>query len=229
MLEPFSIDFNKPVPLFPLAGCVLLPHATVPLHVFEPRYRRMIRDVLKDSGLIATAMFDGDQWKSNYQGKPPIREHVCVGHVVRHDKLSDGRFNILLQGVCRARIEREVEHEPYRLAHVDPIDTSPPFELDYESERERLSRLLDDPDLKRLAAVGAMQNLMSKEVPTTAMVDLAVMVLCNDNNARYRMLAEPDLHARADWLKHYLEQTRTTLQLANKLGVSQSDEGYHLN
>ena len=229
MFEALSIDFNRPVPLFPLAGCVLLPHATIPLNIFEPRYRKMTRDALDGPGLIATAMFEGDEWKHNYHGNPPVREHVCVGHIVRHDKLHDGRYHIMLHGVCRARIEEEIEHDPYRLVQLDPVDTNPPFELDYEYDRDQLSELLDDPDLKRLAAVGAMQNWMSKQLPTAAMVDLAVMVLCNDPNARYDMLAEPELHARADWLRNYLEQTRATLRLADKLGDSQSEDGYHLN
>jgi hypothetical protein len=229
MLEHFSIDFNVPVPVFPLASCVLLPHATVPLHIFEPRYREMTRDVLEGNKLIAMAMFAGDGWKQDYRGNPPIREHVCLGSIVRHEKFPDGRYHILLQGICRAKVDREIEHEPYRLALLDPVDGDPPLEIDFEHDRQRITDMLEDPFVRRLAAVESLQNWISKEVPTNAVVDLAVMSLCRDDDARYAILAEPDLRARVDWLEHYLDQTRITLQLADKLGNGQTEEGYNLN
>ncbi|MEX0743958.1 MAG: LON peptidase substrate-binding domain-containing protein, partial [Phycisphaeraceae bacterium] len=67
MAESLTVDFSRPLPLFPLANCTLLPHAVVPLHVFEPRYRALAREALESSKLIAMAVFEGDAWKDEYQ------------------------------------------------------------------------------------------------------------------------------------------------------------------
>ena len=54
------------------------------------------------------AVFAGDAWKRAVPRPPPLRKAVCVGHILLHERLHDGRYNVLLQGVCRARIVREL-------------------------------------------------------------------------------------------------------------------------
>lgn len=229
MPEALTIDFAKPVPLFPLPSCALLPHATVPLHVFEQRYRQMTREALDSRGLIAMAVFEGDTWREQYDQTPPIREHVCVGHIVHHQQLQDGRYNLLLQGVCRARVVRELEHEHYRLAVLEPIETDAVMEIDLDDRRHRIESLLKRRRLKQLAAVGAIKQWLTREVPTVAMIDLMVLTLCQDSEQRYAMLAEPDVERRADWLEHHLQQTDELLALAERFGPGVSDEGVPLN
>lgn len=229
MPDSLMIDFAKPIPLFPLAACALLPHATVPLHIFEPRYRQMTREVLDSTGLIAMAVLKSPRSKHQNQSNPPLREHVCVGYVVRHEKLHDGRYNILLQGVCRAKIVREVEHQPYRLALLEPTELGTPMEIDLGEERARLEALLSDPLLKQLAAVSTIHQWLSREVPTAALVDLVILSLCQDPEQRYAMLAEASVEARADWLERYLRQVRRTLEMAQRLGPAVSEDGFPLN
>lgn len=229
MAESVTINFNQPIPLFPLAGCALLPHATVPLHVFEPRYREMVREALEDNGLIAMATFEGDDWKTDYEGKPPIKQHVCVGYIIRHERLFDGRYTILLQGVCRAKIRRELPHDPYRVALLEPTETDAPMEIDLDGHRQRIERLLRDPMLGQLASVSAIRNWMSQDVPTIALIDLSILALANNPGDRYAMLEQNDPERRADWLEHYLDQTRHTIQLANRFGPGKTEEGWHLN
>lgn len=229
MPEALTIDFDQPIPLFPLPSCTLLPYATVPLHIFESRYRQMTREALDSRGLIAMAVFEGDQWQQQYQGNPPIREHVCVGYIVQHQQLGDGRYNILLQGVCRAKVVREVPHDSYRLAILEPTETETPLEIDLSDERERLEALLDRPRLKQLAAVTAVHEWLSRDVPTVAMVDLAMLTLCGDVEQRYAMLAEPDVTQRAAWLEHHLQQTDDLLARAERLGPAVSEDGVPLN
>ncbi len=216
MAEERRIDFAHPMPLFPLPGFVLLPHATVPLHIFEQRYRRMTSDVLDSHGLIAMAMFEGDQWQHDYEGRPRIKPCVCVGYVVRHERLSDGRYNLLLQGVCRARVRQEVDHEPYRKALLDLTETNIPMEIDLVELRQSIERLLSDPLLKGLASVSAIHNWLSHEIPTAAMVDLTIMTVCGDASKRYDMLAESDLFVRAAWLRDWLVDTKRTLSIAQR-------------
>jgi uncharacterized protein len=224
-----QIDFAKPVPLFPLQACVLLPHATASLHIFEDRYRRMTRDALDTHGLIAMATFQGDQWRKNYDGNPPLRPCVCVGYIARHQCLDDGRYNILLQGLCRARIFEEIQTAPYRTARLEPFETDPPMEIDLEPCRDQIEELLADPLLRQWAQVGAVRNLLSKEIPTAAMLDLAVMALCRSSEERYEMLEEPCPCKRAEWLRRMLVRTRQTLSRAQRQGICLSRDGLALN
>lgn len=229
--QSLTVDFSRPMPMFPLRQCALLPHATIPLHVFEMRYRSMVRDVLDGSGLIVMAVFDGESWREDYLGNPPVRDHVCVGYVVRHNQLPDGRYNILLQGVCRAKINEELDPDVdgYRRVMVKPTETQPVMEIDLGNRRERLEMLINDPTLRQLAAVSALQNLITHEVPTAALVDLAILTVCNQVEDRYLMLAEADSDTRAAWLEKHLADTRTTLKVAERFGPGVDDDGWHLN
>lgn len=229
MPQSLSINFDLPIPLFPLPNCVLLPHATVPLHIFEPRYRMMVRDALADNRIIAMAMFEGNAWRDDYEGHPPLRPYVCVGYIIRHEALPDGRFNILLQGVCRARIVREVPHNRYRTAILEPTEVNQTMEIDLSDDRARLDQLLADPLLRQLACVSAIRNWASSEIPTVVLVDLAIMTTCDNLEDRYRMLAENSPHARVRWLEQMLTRTRRTVETAERFGPSISPDGYGLN
>lgn len=107
------------IPVFPLPNVVLFPRIQLPLHIFEPRYRQMVRDAAgKERPLIGMALLRGN-WRENYEGNPEIFPVGCVGAMVRMAPLADGRFNILLQGVREYRIKEEIFHKPYREAVVE--------------------------------------------------------------------------------------------------------------
>lgn len=227
--DTLTIDFGEPIPLFPLPNCVLLPHATIPLHIFEQRYRAMTRDALTGSELIAMALFEGDDWRGEYQGNPPLRPIVCVGHVIRHQELPDGRFNILLYGVCRARIHEELASDPYRQALLRPLGAQQPMEIDLEPQRGKLEELLNDPLMKELASVSAVQNWLSREIPTHALIDLTIMTVCEDIEQRYRMLAEGEVESRATFLIHRLRDLRRTLKTAKRFEPPTFEGQVHVN
>lgn len=229
MSESLTIDFRQPIPLFPLPNCVLLPHATIPLHIFEPRYRRMISDALDGRGLLAMATFAGDAWRQDYEGNPPLRPCVCVGYIVRHQRMEDGRYNILLQGACRARIRSEPAAGPYRKAILEAIDRQEAMEIDLTDTRTRLDNLLNDPVLRDLASVAAIQNWLSREIPTAALIDLTTMTVCDDTDQRYAMLAEADVHRRSAWLERWLRETRRTLKVARQFEPPQVADRVNVN
>ncbi|MEX0885701.1 MAG: LON peptidase substrate-binding domain-containing protein [Phycisphaeraceae bacterium] len=229
MAEAVSIDFSSPVPLFPLANCALLPHAVIPLHIFESRYRRMVADALEDAGLIAMAVYENARDAGGDGGDAPLRPHVCLGRIVRHEQLPDGRYNMLLQGICRARVVDELEHDAYRVAMLEPTEYTEPMEIDLSDARQHLEELLHDELLKQLAAVHAINNWLNDEVPTAAVIDLAVLTLCHGVEERYAMLAEPDPEKRAAWLEHHLQGTRRTLRMAQRLEPAVDENGLPLN
>jgi Lon protease-like protein len=108
------------LPLFPLPNVVLFPGVFLPLHIFEPRYRVMVEDALAGDRMIGMALLKPG-FEAEYEGRPPIYAVGCAGLITHADRLADGRFNIVLQGVERFRVQEEDDSRPYRLAVVERL------------------------------------------------------------------------------------------------------------
>jgi len=105
------------LPIFPLPKTVLFPGAVLPLHIFEPRYRAMIRDCLAEHKALAVALIreHGDRDAHDH---PAIETVAGVGLIVNHVKLADGRYDILVHGQARVRLEELPFVPPYRRARA---------------------------------------------------------------------------------------------------------------
>jgi len=138
----------------------------LPLHVFEPRYRKMVEDALASRRTIGMVLlkpgFEGD-----YQGRPPIYPLGCSGTIVEEERLRDGRYNIVLLGRSRFRVLAEHDGEPYRLAAVEEL---PDPEGDGPSLVELRERVL--ATLGRLDD-GAAVHLRDEVPPATLVNGLA--------------------------------------------------------
>ncbi len=108
-------------PLFPLPDVVFFPKTLLPLHVYEPRYRALASDALEQDRIICTALLKPG-WESDYYGSPEVYSVGCVGKIVQHQKLPDGRYNITLDGITKVSIESSVRLDPYRLVRVKPLE-----------------------------------------------------------------------------------------------------------
>lgn len=227
------VNFGKPFPLLPLEDVTLLPQQVLPLQIFEPRYRQMIANTLDESGQVAMAVFRGDRWKQEYHGSPPLKPAVCIGQIVQHEKLPDGRYFILLQGVCRARITAEIPpggEEPqrlYRLALLEPIGepTSPGTLIDGSPRlielRRSLESMLSHSPLKDMTHAGPVLEYVRKdEVPTTALLELISFTLLNNARLRYRLLEEGDVDRRAAMIETEL---RTLAALIDRARAHHDD------
>ncbi|MBX3228742.1 MAG: LON peptidase substrate-binding domain-containing protein [Labilithrix sp.] len=95
------------VPVFPLPQIVLFPHAHLPLHIFEPRYRTMLEHCLASNRAIVIAQLDR-------KGGDRINEYAGAGFITEHHKLADGRSNIVVAGRARVRLEELVFEDPPR-------------------------------------------------------------------------------------------------------------------
>src|SRR5271163_2101154 len=100
-------EFKGTARLFPLPNLVFFPHAMQPLHIFEPRYRQMTADALAGDRLIALVL-PRPGWEADNTGRPALHPVACVGRILAEQRLSDGRYNILLRGLSRVRIIDEV-------------------------------------------------------------------------------------------------------------------------
>ena len=191
------------VPLFPLPNVVLLPRAVLPLHLFEERYRRMAADVLSGDKRMAMALLRPG-WEGHYHGRPPLEPAVCVGTVVAHERLADGRYNLLLRGDYRGRISTEeidpseqVDPTAYRSATVEPLAEPSVLELDVEVERRRLRAMFAPGGRLASTPAGAkFHELLNSAVPTPDAADLLAFHLVEDVPAKQQLLAEPDPRRR---------------------------------
>ena len=116
------------LPIFPLPDVTFFPHTLLPLHVFEARYRAMVMDALaRDRRLAVVKLRPG--YEATYAGKPPVHPVAGAGEIVSWERLATGRYNILLKGECRVRIERERPSDTlYRVVTVGRLDDVPPAE-----------------------------------------------------------------------------------------------------
>jgi Lon protease-like protein len=231
------------MPVFPLDGVVLLPHATIRLFIFEPRYRQMVSDVLDGPGLLALATFDGERWQEDYDGSPPIRPAVCVGQVIHHEGLPDGTSRIWVRGVCRARVVED--HEPdgdrlYRAATVEPVERPhhPDLECTGSEDREGLLALVRTVPLSELPAVRSLvDQLQSHEggvdaVPTSVLLDLialGVLAGLGDRELMYRLLEEACPSERSRIVAERLGELASIVRLAGRQFDAEAPTGVSWN
>jgi len=115
-------------PMFPLPNVFLFPGMSMPLHIFEPRYRQMIEDSLDGPGRIVIAsVLEGRQ--DELAGSPPVHHIAGLGEIMRHERLPDGRFLILLVGLARVLIRETPSERLYRKVEAivlreRPVDAS---------------------------------------------------------------------------------------------------------
>jgi uncharacterized protein len=114
------------VPIFPLPDVTLFPHTLLPLHVFEARYRLLVIDALERNRRLAIARLRPG-YEATYAGKPPVHALAGLGEIVSCERLANGRYNILLRGEARLRIEQELPTDTlYRVVTGRRLDDREP-------------------------------------------------------------------------------------------------------
>lgn len=112
-------DLPATLPVFPLAGALLLPRAELPLNIFEPRYLEMIDDALAGERLIA--MVQPDESKPEGPHGPALFQVGCIGRITQFSETGDGRYLITLSGICRFKVGADLDVDtPYRQIVIDP-------------------------------------------------------------------------------------------------------------
>lgn len=182
-----TTDLPRTLPIFPLQGVLLLPRARLPLHVFEPRYRQMVEDCLDGPGRIVLGTIAAGH-EHEHLGAPPI-EPVCgLGEIGRHERLSDGRYHVVLVGVARVRV-REVESDRlYRQVEAEPIDES----VSASPEAMRVREEVCEAIRERVPDVGPIPEQM----PLSALVDFLSLRMEASHELMRRLFGETDPLAR---------------------------------
>lgn len=146
MKKPTPKPFKLPgkVAVFPLPNMLLFPQVEIPLFIFEPRYREMLKDILQGNKFMAISLLRKG-WQS-HQEPYPSHEIVGVGYVKAVIENPDGTSHILLRGLERARIVRYLQTEPYRIARVRAL----PDEVKNQKELSHLAQVLRQLFMQKL-------------------------------------------------------------------------------
>ena len=128
--------------VFPLPTTVLFPHAHVPLHVFEPRYRALVASALQGDGrLVIGTLKPG--YEPDYYGCPEVYPIACVGRIVEHELLEDGRSDIIVRGERGVKLLDFVATSPFRVATFAPGPVETEAEGDCEVRVQELRELIE--------------------------------------------------------------------------------------
>jgi Lon protease-like protein len=188
-------DAPRLIPLFPLPDVVLFPRVSLPLHIFEPRYRKMVADALAGHKTIGMILLRPG-WESDYYGRPPVFGRGCAGRIEACERLQDGKYNIVLRGLWRFRVVEEHAGEPYRLATVEPRPEAESPSADLEAARRKvlaaIGRAADGPTIMVLNSElphAAFVDALSQSLPL-APVERQSLLDCDTVAARYARLIE---------------------------------------
>jgi uncharacterized protein len=184
------------IPLFPLPGVVLFPHVSLPLHVFEPRYRKMVEDALEGHKTIGMVLLRPG-WETDYYGRPPVFGTGCAGRIEACEPLEGGKYDVVLQGVTRFRVVEEHAGQPYRLATVEPrpeVEAADTVDLDGLRRRvlAAIGRAADGPKVMVLNSDlphAMFVDALSQSLPL-APLERQSLLDCDSVAERYARLLE---------------------------------------
>nr|WP_044181747.1 LON peptidase substrate-binding domain-containing protein [Pirellula staleyi] len=192
-------QFSGQVRLFPLPNLVVFPHVVQPLHIFEPRYVDLLTEALETDRLIAMVLLEPG-WERDYGGRPAISPVACLCKIISHQPADDGRHNVLLQGVRRAAIRRELPmSQAFRRAEVDLLDDFYPSTT--AAKRPQLQRTLVDRARTLMPDNSAIQRqldeLLASQISLGMLTDIFAYTLGLSLTVKQRLLAEWNVDRRA--------------------------------
>jgi len=205
------------VPIFPLPNVVLFPKTMIPLHIFEERYRTMTRDALASDRLIVTALLC-EGWENEYEKSPAVHDIACLGKIETYEELEDGKYNLVLSGVQKVRVIREIPHSPYRLAEVEHLKDAACDEQSPEviKRRNRMAGLFSRfAELASSSEKSRTADIVSQYTFET-LVNTAAATLNLPAQEKQGLLEIDDLTQRCDVLIPVLQQQLEILILVRR-------------
>jgi len=214
------------VPIFPLPNVVLFPHVTLPLHIFEPRYRTMIEEALKGDRMVAMVLLKPG-WESGYDGTPEVFQIGCAGLIEDEVRLPDGRFNIRLRGLSRIEIREFVQDQPYRIASVRMlIDLNEDGGPNVEEEKRTVLGACASV-LQEMSGLPSHPFALDEGLPLAAIVNALAQNLSLDTTDKQELLETGDVVLRGRRLAALLNERWRELASMKAGLVTPGDGGVH--
>jgi len=217
MVRPMEMEIVVPdeVPVMTLPNLAFFPQALLPLRIFEPRYKEMLRDVLATNRLFAVAGLDSREDTAQFE---PLYRIATIGIVRACQGNEDGTFNLLLQGLARVEVKGIVNEQPYRSIHIKAL-TSQPGAGEDENRRLRtsLARLISTKQRLGGTVSGEFTRFLKTVEDPEIFSDLAAFSICEDSRLKQKLLETLDVHKRLELLNRHLRLEVESLKLRKKL------------
>src|SRR5512135_3592851 len=191
----------KRLPLFPLEDVVLFPHSMIPVHIFEARYRKMVRDALASNRLIAISL-QLEKEDPTGDAAPRVAKVASVGELVLAQELPDGRFNLVVRGRARIGIDAELpSDEPYRLVAAHEIPDDPSSQGGEIDEADTALRALVTGLAESIPNGGELlKHVAAAQDTPAALANVMAASLVADVRSRQRLLETTDIFQRLEQL-----------------------------
>jgi Lon protease-like protein len=197
-----SIKLPDVVPVMPLPGALLFPHALLPLYIFEPRYREMLDLALGEHRMFCVALVKPQraQWKStddffHIAGIGLIR--ACVGR-------GDGTSNLILQGLGRVRFSGFEQSAPFPIARIEPLESKVTSSVETDALAAKVLDLYSKFKESGRQLPEKVDEYLSRLGDAEMLADLMAATFVNDPLRRQQMLEEPVVNKRLRLLIQYL-------------------------
>ena len=202
------------LPLFPLPNVVLFPNVFLPLHIFEPRYREMVADAVASDRMIGMVLLRPG-WERDYEGRPPVYTVGCSGVLTHVERMSDGRYNLVMRGLERFRIVEEDHDRASRRVSIEPLPEQRLSADDHVAIRRQRSKLesMLSPAVERAGGDYRTPSAMSDE----DLVNALAQYLDLEALEKQALLEQPCLRTRAAALVELLEMK---IMIARTPGLS---------
>lgn len=199
-----SITLPDQVPVMPLPGALLFPHALLPLHIFEPRYQAMLEHALREHRMFSVALVKPQrtQWKStddffHVAGLGLIR--ACVGR-------GDGTSNLILQGLRRVRFTGFQQSAPFPLARIEPLESDAVATVETEALGAKVIELYSKLKRADRHLPEKVDTYLSHLTDMEMLADLMAATFINDPSRRQQLLEELFLNRRLRLVIQYLRE-----------------------
>ena len=204
-------------PVFPLPNVVLFPRAILPLHIFEPRYRTMIADVLGGGQTMVVALLKRG-WEQDYEGCPEAHSIACLGRVVQHHELPDGCYNIMLHGEEKVFLDRYERQQPYRIARVRRVEEDRTW-AGGEGAATMAAELIElyRRAHQRQGTALDLAHLLGPHVSPEAVVNTIAMNLDGESDVRQQLLELDGLEMRFQALHQLLRESSRTQDVVDRV------------
>ncbi len=212
------------VPVMTLPNTVFFPQALLPLHIFEPRYQQMLRDVLASDRMFAVAHLDATR-QQDPKLVEPLHHTASVGIIRACQKGENDTSNLLLQGICRVTVKKIVREDPYRIIAVKPLTTTAgTHHAELEVLRLEVMRLLNVRRRLGTPAPKGMTQFLESIDDIDTFADIAVFNLCEDSAIKQQLLETLETRRRLQLFAASLKSEIEAQRLRRKLQGHLSDD-----
>jgi Lon protease-like protein len=200
---PFELPAS--VPIFALPDVVLFPHAPLPLHVFELRYRTMVRDILSSHRSFVLALMQPG-WERNPYRNSPVHPLACLARIEEVEWLVNDCYDLKVMGTRRVRLGREVRDYPYRTAFIHAVDEHP-FTADDPLVELQKRALIDSVErlAQRESVHPALAAALDPQIGFAAVVNQVAMHLQIPAETRLSLLGMDNLIERSQRVRELVE------------------------